>query len=154
MEDKNTETSEVEVPTRIIPKKDLKSGEYIETVGRRKMAVARVRITPAGKTTYIVNGDTIAKHFKTKVLEGIIKDAYQKSELVDKFQISILVKGGGTNAQAEASRHGIARALLEFDPELRKTLKDLGFLKRDPRTKERKKFGLKGARKSPQWSKR
>ena len=154
MDEQNTNTEDVAVLDRVLPKKELKSGEYIETVGRRKTAVARVRITLAGKTTYVVNGLTIPTYFKTAILESIVKDAYKKSELEDKFSISIQVKGGGTNAQAEAARHGIARALLEFDPELRKVLKKEGFLKRDPRKKERKKFGLKGARKSPQWSKR
>ena len=154
MDEQKTGTEDVEVVERIIPKKELKSGEYIEAVGRRKTAVARVRITPAGKTSYVVNGGTIAKHFKTTILESIVKEAYVKSGVPDKFSISIQVKGGGVNSQAEAIRHGIARTLLEFDPETRKELKKLGFLKRDPRTKERKKFGLKGARKSPQWSKR
>ena len=156
MDEQKTEVdgAEVEVVTRVIPKKDLKPGEYIEAVGRRKTAVARVRITLAGKMTYTVNAGTLGSHFKTTILESIVKEAYLQSGISEKFSISIQVKGGGVHAQAEAVRHGIARTLLEFDPETRKELKKVGFLKRDPRKKERKKFGLKGARKSPQWSKR
>jgi len=154
MDEQKTEVDDVEVVTRVIPKKELKAGEYIEAVGRRKTAVARVRSTLAGKMTYTVNGGTLGSHFKTAILESIVKEAYLQSGISEKFSISIQVKGGGVHAQAEAVRHGIARTLLEFDPETRKELKKLGFLKRDPRKKERKKFGLKGARKSPQWSKR
>ena len=127
---------------------------YIEAVGRRKTAVARVRLTPSAKVSYIVNGKELAEYFVTKELQATVTDAITKSKTVGKFSVSALVKGGGINAQAEAIRHGISRVLVEDDKELRTTVKKLGFLKRDPRAKERRKFGLKKARKSPQWSKR
>jgi len=93
-------------------------------------------------------------YFPTDELRAIIRDALSKSKLPIKFSVSALVKGGGIHAQAEALRHGVTRAIVSYDEELRSKLKKLGFLKRDPRMKERKKFGLKKARKSPQWSKR
>lgn len=136
--------------------KKLKKGEYIEAVGRRKTSVARVRITEAAKTAYTVNGKDIAVYFPTQELQATVTDPFAKSEgdLTKDFAVSIVVKGGGIHSQAEAVRHGISRALVEFQAALRKDLKDAGFLKRDPRSKERRKFGLKKARKAPQWSKR
>jgi small subunit ribosomal protein S9 len=136
----------------MVTKKETK--KYLETVGRRKTAVARVRITEADKTTYVVNNLKLSEYFPTSDLQGIVKDSLKESNIETKFLVSSLVKGGGLNAQAEAIRHGISRALLIFDEDLKKTLKKAGFLKRDPRMKERKKFGLKKARKSPQWNKR
>jgi small subunit ribosomal protein S9 len=130
-----------------------KDAKYIETVGRRKTSVARVRTTP-GKSGLTINGKELAAYFPTDELRGIVMDAFKKSEIPEKFETTIKVVGGGIHSQAEAIRHGIARALTAHTPELRKKLKDLGFLKRDPRAKERRKFGLKKARKSPQWSKR
>jgi len=127
---------------------------YIEAVGRRKTAVARVRITEAGKSGFVVNDKKVEEYFPTKELQSITEDAVSKSKTPAKFNISVLVRGGGIHAQAEALRHGITRALVSYDEELRTGLKKIGFLKRDPRMKERKKFGLKKARKSPQWSKR
>ncbi len=127
---------------------------YIEAVGRRKTSTARVRLTPATKETVIVNGQNLAAYFKTKELANIISDPMSKAKIDAKFEIEAKVSGGGTHSQAEAVRHGIARALTEFDLELRTKLKKAGFLKRDPRMKERRKFGLKKARKAPQWSKR
>ena len=127
---------------------------YIEAVGRRKTAVARVRITEAGRTKFTVNNRDIADYFPTSELQSIVHDALSKLKLPVKFNVSVLVRGGGIHAQAEALRHGISRALVRYDEEARGTLKKLGFLKRDARMKERKKFGLKKARKSPQWSKR
>lgn len=132
-----------------------KSERYIEAVGRRKTAVARVRILPAGKTSYEINGDRdLDSYFPTQKLRLSVLDVFAKPKLPLKFKITALIKGGGINSQAEALRHGIARALIEYDAELRKGLKQNGFLKRDPRAKERRKFGLKKARKAPQWSKR
>ena len=143
------------IQSSAVTRKELKDGEYIEAIGRRKTATARVRITPAGKNTFTVNSKALAVYFPTEALQSTAKDSLIKSKMENiKFNVSVMVKGGGAQAQAEAVRHGVARALLDFDPELRKTLKKLGFLKRDPRKKERKKFGLKGARKAPQWSKR
>lgn len=135
-------------------KKELKKGEYIEAVGRRKTANARVRITPASKNTVTINGKQIGSYFPTTILQKTAKDSLTQSGIEDKFSITVIVKGGGPSSQAEAVRHGVARCLVEFDKSLRKKLKKLGFLKRDPREKERKKPGLKKARKSPQWSKR
>ena len=129
-------------------------GKYIEKVGRRKTAVARVRITKSGKSMFSVNGGNLPAYFKTSILQSVARDAIDKISLTQKFSISAKVMGGGIPAQAEAMRHGIARALVEYDPELRKEIKKLGYLQRDPRMKERKKFGLKGARRAPQWSKR
>jgi len=128
--------------------------KYFEAVGRRKTAVARVRLVPATKTTFTLNGKELAVYFPTKMLQSIAEDAFVKSKIDQKFSVSGKLNGGGINGQAEALRHGIARALLEYDKEMRKKLKKLGFLTRDQRAKERRKFGLKKARKAPQWSKR
>lgn len=126
---------------------------YIETVGRRKTAAARVRITPGAKLQIMVNEKPYTDYFKTKENQHTILEAFETAETRD-FSVTARVTGGGVSAQAEAIRHGIARALVEHNLELRKTLKKAGFLKRDPRAKERKKFGLKKARKAAQWSKR
>jgi small subunit ribosomal protein S9 len=128
--------------------------KYIETVGRRKTAIARVRITPAAKSSCVVNGADVDSYFKTDELRLIAIEAISTTKLPVKFKITANIKGGGSNGQAEALRHGVARALILYDLELRKKLKSAGFLKRDPRAKERRKFGLKKARKAPQWSKR
>ena len=130
------------------------SERYIEAIGRRKTANARVRITPSTKSSLTINDQDVDAYFKTDEGKRIAIEAITKTKLPIKFKITALVKGGGSNAQAEALRHGIARALIEHDIELRKKLKKAGFLKRDPRMKERRKFGLKKARKAPQWSKR
>lgn len=130
-----------------------KDKRYIESIGRRKTAAARVRIVE-GKGAFIVNGKTVLEYFPTEELTQIVHAPITKGKVTTKFDISVLVHGGGTHAQAEAVRHGITRALVVFDEEMRAKLKKLGFLKRDPRSKERRKFGLKKARKSPQWSKR
>jgi small subunit ribosomal protein S9 len=128
--------------------------KYIEAVGRRKTAVARVRITPATKNSITVNDKELEAYFSTGDLRSIVHDALGKSEIGEKFTVSIRVTGGGIHAQAEAIRHGLARTLVIRDENVKNTLKKLGFLKRDSRRVERKKFGLKKARKSPTWSKR
>ncbi|MEK7582212.1 MAG: 30S ribosomal protein S9 [Patescibacteria group bacterium] len=130
------------------------TNKYIEAVGRRKSAIARVRITKAPKTDIVVNGKTLNVYFKTRELIATVKDPLEKTALGENFYVSALVTGGGSNAQATALRHGLSRALTYYDKELRTRLKKLGFLKRDPRKTERKKFGLKKARKAPTWSKR
>ena len=127
---------------------------YIEAVGRRKTATARVRITPATKTSFVVNDKDVKDYFVTEVLQMIAQEAISKSEVGEKFAVSVHVLGGGIHAQAEAVRHGISRTLVMRDEELKNKLKKLGFLKRDSRQVERKKFGLKKARKAPTWSKR
>ncbi len=129
--------------------------KYIETVGRRKTAIARVRITPAAKMSYDINGKTLEEYFPTRELRMTAEEAFATSKLSTiKFKITAVVKGGGIAGQAEAFRHGVSRAIITYDKELRGIMKKAGLLKRDPRAKERRKFGLKKARKSPQWSKR
>lgn len=129
--------------------------KYFEGVGRRKESIARVRVTPTSKTSITINDKAVADYFKTAELQGIIEDSLKIEGLADKkFTVTAKVSGGGIHAQAESVRLGIARALIIFDAELRKELKKHKYLKRDPRAKERKKFGLKKARKRAQWSKR
>lgn len=133
--------------------------KYFEAVGRRKTAVARARITPAAKTSFEITNalgtmKDLAGHFVTAEMQKIAESPFVESKIAQKFKVTAQITGGGIHSQAEALRHAISRALLEYDLELRKKLKKLGFLKRDPRAKERRKFGLKKARKSPQWSKR
>jgi small subunit ribosomal protein S9 len=127
---------------------------YIEAVGRRKTAVARVRITPATKNTFVVNEKDVKEYFVTDELQSIAQEAISKSEVGEKFTVTVRVSGGGIHSQAEAVRHGLSRTLVERDENIKNTLKKLGFLKRDSRQVERKKFGLKKARKAPTWSKR
>lgn len=127
---------------------------YTEAVGRRKTAVARVRITPATKTTFKVNTKTFEDYFQTEQLRNTIVDAFSAAGIAQAFETSIKVLGGGIHAQAEAVRHGVARAIVAYDQNLRQVVKKSGFLKRDARQVERKKAGLKKARKSPTWSKR
>ncbi len=131
-----------------------KAKNYIETIGRRKSATARVRITPSAKTQITVNGDSSDDYFKTGELRAITKESIEKSGIPQKFIVTAKVLGGGTHAQAEAIRLGIARGIVKHDPETKTALKKAGFLKRDSRKVERKKFGLKKARKAPKWSKR
>lgn len=127
---------------------------YIESIGRRKTATARVRLSHATKTSYEINGKDLATYFPTGELQKIITDAFATLESKTHYAVSVKVTGGGIHAQAEAVRHGIARSLVKEDEAQKTTLKKAGYLKRDPRSKERRKFGLKKARKSPQWSKR
>ncbi len=131
------------------------SERYIEAIGRRKTASARVRITPSSKMSYDINGKTVEEYFPTTELRSTAVESMKESKLTEtKFKVTVVAKGGGISGQADAMRHGIARALIVYDKELRGKLKKAGLLKRDPRAKERRKFGLKKARKSPQWSKR
>lgn len=129
-----------------------KDKQYIEAIGRRKTASARVRISSAKTSSMIVNDRAADEYFP---LETMVKTAFAPLTVLGaSYAVTVRVKGGGLKAQAEAVRHGISRAISESVPEQRKDLKVRGFLKRDPRAKERKKFGLKAARRSPQWSKR
>lgn len=130
------------------------SKKYFQGIGRRKTSTASVRIYPSAKTSFSINEKDLSTYFPTAELQLIANDAFTKAKISAKFKVSAMMSGGGIHSQAEALRHGIARALLIYDAELRKNLKKEGFLKRDPRAKERRKFGLKKARKSPQWSKR
>ena len=129
-----------------------KEHKYIEAVGRRKTSVARVRLTPASKTSVVVNEREFENYFPTPELRNVVLAALV--DLPNKYAITAKLVGGGVSSQAQALRHGISRAIIEDEPELRTKLKVKGFLKRDPRAKERRKFGLKKARKAPQWSKR
>jgi len=121
--------------------------------GRRKTASARVYLRP-GAGDMQINGRNLDGYFPNEVLKMVIKQPLQLTETVDKFDIYVRVAGGGSAGQAGAIRHGISRALLEFNGELRDRLKSAGFLTRDPRKKERKKYGQKGARARFQFSKR
>lgn len=126
--------------------------EYTEAIGRRKTASARVRITEAKSASMVVNGKSAEDYFP---LPSMVKTAFAPMQLMGAvFAVSAQVKGGGHKAQADAVRHGLSRAMIAIEPLQRKDLKAKGYLKRDPRAKERKKFGLKGARRAPQWSKR
>ena len=132
----------------------LEKGRYIEAIGRRKTAIARVRISESGRSMMSVNGKSLEDFFPQTALQESVKDAQVKANITQKFSVSAKVMGGGTTSQAEAIRLGIARALIKYDIETRGDLKKAGYLKRDPRAKERKKPGLKKARKAAQWSKR
>jgi small subunit ribosomal protein S9 len=126
--------------------------DYTEAVGRRKTASARVRISEAKSASMTINGKTAQEYFP---LEQMVKTAFSPMQMLGAtYAVSAKVHGGGHKAQAEAIRHGLSRAMTMVVPEQRKDLKVRGFLKRDPRAKERKKFGLKAARRAPQWSKR
>ena len=121
--------------------------------GRRKTSVARVRLVP-GEGNIVVNGRPLDKYFGLKTLELIVKQPLNVTETLGKYDVLAKVEGGGPTGQAGAVRHGIARALLRVDAEYRPGLKKAGFLTRDPREKERRKYGLKKARKASQFSKR
>jgi len=137
---------------------------YIEAVGRRKTASARTRITPAKKTKieilHNVDGKMVTRkfeeYFPVSEMRETVLDVFKTSDDTPSltFAVTAVIKGGGISAQAQALRHGIARALVKHDEALRADLKKRGFLKRDPRMVERKKPGLKKARRAPQWSKR
>lgn len=133
---------------------ETKNKKYTEAVGRRKTAIARVRISPASKQSFAINERELSDFFPTTEMQTIAREALEKSGSENHYAVSAKVQGGGIHAQAESVRHGIARALSIHEPKLRDTVKKLGFLKRDSRAVERKKFGLKKARKAPTWSKR
>lgn len=128
--------------------------EFITAVGRRKTAIASVRMHAAEKSSLMVNGKTPKEYFKTAERALIAEEAFAKAESAQNYAVVAHVEGGGVAAQADAVRHAISRAINKAEPNTRKVLKSAGFLKRDPRAKERKKPGLKKARKAPQWSKR
>jgi small subunit ribosomal protein S9 len=126
--------------------------QYIGT-GRRKSSVARVRLVP-GNGTITINDREITNYIPFEALREVVKQPLNATETLGSYDVLVNVKGGGYTGQAGAIRHGIARALLQADPEFRPTLKRAGLLTRDARMKERKKYGLKGARRAPQFSKR
>ena len=121
--------------------------------GRRKKSIARVYMSP-GKGNITINKRSIDDYFGLETLKVIVRQPLVATETVEKYDVNAIVKGGGTTGQAGAVRHGIARALLKVDIQFRPTLKKAGYLTRDPRAKERKKYGLKAARRAPQFSKR
>lgn len=131
-----------------------KAKQYIEAIGRRKTSTARVRIEEATKNSIVINEKDVLEYFPTKELQKVVRGVFDEVKPEKDFAISVKVSGGGIHSQAEAVRHGIARAIVDWNEEYKTTIKKAGFLKRDPRAKERRKFGLKKARKSPQWSKR
>ena len=129
------------------------SKPYFYGTGRRKKSVARVRVYPGtGKIT--INDRDIDDYFGLETLKLIVRQPLALTETSEKYDVICRVAGGGVTGQAGAIRHGLSRALLQFDENLRPALKKAGFLTRDPRMKERKKYGLKGARRAPQFSKR
>ncbi|QQG42308.1 MAG: 30S ribosomal protein S9 [Candidatus Giovannonibacteria bacterium] len=129
---------------------------YFEAVGRRKTSVARVRLFKEKNAlpNISINGKAHSQYFPTLELKKIAEEGLGAVRAEGVYRVSAKISGGGIHSQAEALRHGISRALLKVDAENRKPLKSLGYLKRDPRMKERRKFGLKKARKAPQWAKR
>ncbi len=127
---------------------------YFYGTGRRKSSVAKVHLFPEGTGKITINNRDIDNYFGLETLKLIVRQPLAETNLLGKFDINVTVLGGGFTGQAGAIRLGIARALLKFDAELRPALKKAGFLTRDPRMKERKKYGLKAARRAPQFSKR
>ena len=127
---------------------------YFYGTGRRKSSVARVRVYENGTGKITINDRDIDDYFGLETLKLIVRQPLTLTDTTEKFDIVCRVGGGGVTGQAGAIRHGLSRALLQYDENLRSTLKKAGFLTRDPRMKERKKYGLKGARRAPQFSKR
>lgn len=136
------------------PSAKKEEGRYWQATGRRKTAVARVRIKDAKKTDVVVNQKPFEDYFQDTEYRIIAKEALERAAAGKHFEVSVLVRGGGIKAQAEAVRHALARALVKWDEAMRESLKTLKFLTRDPRMRERKKFGLKRARRARQWRKR
>lgn len=141
-------------------KKAAKAKKYYQTVGRRKTAVARIRLSTSSPSQSALEGNLTINEksykdfFPTLELQQVIEAPLRRLKSLNRFKVTIKVKGGGLRGQADAIRHGLARALVLFDPNFRKKLKKVGYLTRDPRKKERKKYGLKKARRAPQWQKR
>ena len=129
------------------------AGRLVQSVGRRKQAVVRVRLVP-GTGTFTLNGKSLEQYFPNKVHQQLVRDPLVTAERTESYDVIGTLSGGGTSGQAGALRLAVARALIELDPDDRPALKRAGFLTRDPRVKERKKYGLKKARKAPQYSKR
>ncbi|TSD02728.1 MAG: small subunit ribosomal protein S9 [Parcubacteria group bacterium Athens0714_16] len=130
--------------------------KFLQEIGRRKTSVAIVRATEnaKAKNEFVINDLKLEDYFKTGKLQNTVRDPLLKVKPKEKFSFTVKVKGGGTSSQADAVRHGLSRILSGLDEEYKKKLKKAGFLKRDSRAKERRKFGLKKARKAAQWSKR
>jgi small subunit ribosomal protein S9 len=145
MTDKTEQTTENNLMQR--------KGRYFYADGKRKTSVARVRLYENGKGDIIINNKPIDDYF-FGILIGKIRSPLKLADAQKLFDVIVMVTGGGISSQADAVRHGISKALLQYDPELRQSMKKAGFLTRDSRVKERKKFGLHRARRAPQWAKR
>mgnify|MGYP001580965392 CR=1 FL=1 len=146
-------------PSSNIEKTEVKSKKtvrhnYLFAVGRRKTSIARIRLFKSGNGQILVNGKDYKQYFPQLLYQNMVVAPLKKVGQLNAVNLSIKINGGGAHGQAEAARHGISRVLLKIDKNFRQTLKPLGFLKRDPRMKERKKPGLKRARRAPQWQKR
>ena len=147
-------------PKTAIKKKPVKKAvakainKFFEGVGRRKTAVARVRLFPGGEDKFLINKKDFKQYFPTLALQRMAESSLTKIKYPDSLTIEVMASGGGINAQAEAVRLGISRAFVKINPDNLKKLRKLGYLTRDPRMRERKKFGLKRARRAPQWKKR
>jgi len=148
-----TTTPELDEAPAAPPRAPRMTAETAQTVGRRKEAVVRVRLTP-GTGQFLLNGKTLEEYFPNKVHQQLIREPLVILEKPEAFDVRANLKGGGITGQAGALRLAIARALIQIDSDDRPALKKAGFLTRDPRVKERKKYGLKKARKAPQYSKR
>lgn len=142
---------------------DKKNEKYYESVGRRKSSIARVRlftrkstdvVSDETKAIVFVNNKPYIDYFKTSNLQSIVESPLKKIKSLNRFKATVMVSGGGISGQADAIKFGLSRALIMFDPNFAKKLRRAGYLTRDARVKERRKYGLKKARKSPQWSKR
>jgi len=147
---KESTTKEKEVKEKNLMER---KGRYFYANGKRKTSVARVRLYENGKGEIVVNNKPMEDYF-FGILIGNVRAPLKLANAAKLFDITVKVVGGGVSSQSDAVRHGISKALLEYDPELRKALKAAGYLTRDSRVKERKKFGLKRARRAPQWAKR
>lgn len=146
----NLETEEIVTEKEVAAQPD----RYFEATGRRKTAIARVRIFTRGEKHFTVNNKPYQEYFSVEEDRDTAIASMRTMKCLDKFRVTALVRGGGRGAQAEAIRHGTARALVEFNNNFKKRLRKVGYLTRDPRMRERKKFGLKRARRAPQWAKR
>ncbi|MBI5370247.1 30S ribosomal protein S9 [Candidatus Uhrbacteria bacterium] len=131
-----------------------KQTTYIEAVGRRKEAIARVRLLNGGSGKMTINDRPLETYLPLATLQQAVVSPFIQTGTQDVFDVTVHVSGGGIHGQADSIRLGIARALIDFNPEFRSSLKKMGMLSRDARVRERKKFGKKSARRSPQWSKR
>jgi small subunit ribosomal protein S9 len=127
---------------------------YYYGTGKRKTSIAKIRLYPDEGGTILVNGKPMDEYFNWKPWQGIITEPFRLTETVNRFQVAVRVQGGGVNSQAEAIRHGISRALVVYDETLKAGLRRAGFITRDARIKESKKYGLKRARRAPQYTKR
>jgi len=134
--------------------KDSKSERFYEAIGRRKTSVARVRFYTHGDKQFLINNKPYQEYFPHLEFQEVAIASLRKMKCLGKFRISAKVTGGGPHSQAEAIRHGIARVIVGFNSDFKKRLRKAGYLTRDPRMRERKKFGLKRARRAPQWAKR